>query len=190
MNLNDNISEENKDEDLLSSLSDKRKKNPFAVPENYFEELAGKILLKIENSEELKSLSPTLSQIEKKNPFKVPENYFSVLESSVRKDAKIIPIGHFFKKNKYSAIAVAAGIAAIISFYFYYPGSGSLQEKELFVSADDISNSMYFHEIDESIIIEEINGNFGEGASHKNNEIEDYLIDNDIDENTLINELW
>ena len=268
MNQDDNINAESEFQDFSFPFSEMRVKNPFAVPENYFETLPGIILSRIEHARELKALSPTLSQIEKKNPFKVPdgyfnnppdskenpadrlkespssllsiserknpfiipENYFDHLSDAIQnkillnatsgplssikkedfktpenyfenlsgrinqrisenKEAKVISIRDYYNKFKYSAIAVAASIAAIISIYLYYPENNSLNERPQYVSAEDISNSLYFRDIDESTIIAEINDNSPEDISNEEKDMEDYLIDNDIDEITIINEL-
>lgn len=240
MHPDNNINPENELPNFPASFSKMKGNNPFAVPENYFENLSDRILSEIENSEELKALSPFLSKIEKTNPFKIPENYFFNKQSGenfterilknfsqeelngflttlsgtqkknpfsipenyfenlverinqkagLKQEAKIISLRSDFRKYKYFALANAACIAAIFILYFYYPTSHSRNEKNLFVSADDISNSNYFEEIDESTLIEEINENDMNDNSGENNGIEDYLIDNGIDENTIINEL-
>lgn len=165
--------------------------NKYSIPDKYFENLAERISEKIIEKEILNSVSG----LEKKNPFLVPENYFENFINRIsekipaKKEATIISIGIYLKKYKYSAVAIAAAVAALIALYLFYPSSTSMQKRELFVSAEDISNSLYFQEIDEATIIDEINVNSFKEVPNKNNFIEDYLIDNDIDENTIINEL-
>lgn len=242
--------------------------NPFSVPEGYFENLAGKILARIETAREIKALSPTLSQIEKKNPFRVPENYFKGEEFSeenlsekirakiysgeglksstknpfkiperyfdelpekiqreieqkegspvllpvrkkdfkipqnyfenlpghinqkiIGKEAKIISFRSYYNKYKYSAIAVAAAVAAIIALYVFYPSFPGINEREMFVSAEEISNSFYLQEIDEATLIEEISESSLDDISDQETPVEEYLIENGIDEIILIDEL-
>jgi hypothetical protein len=61
----------------------------FSVPDNYFENFALSVLLKIKEdkvvsaAEELDSLSPVLAGISKQMPFSVPENYFASLANEL-----------------------------------------------------------------------------------------------------------
>jgi hypothetical protein len=81
-------------------------KNPFSLPEGYFDSFAQKMMRRIELAEELKEF-PTLSSIDKKLPFVTPENYFvsnegktelvpfETLASLEKKNAFIIPELYF-----------------------------------------------------------------------------------------------
>lgn len=70
-------------------LSKENIKNPYAVPQGYFEEFAGKLLARIKAGqsgdprEELSVLSPLLDRIDKKSPFEVPQGYFDNLTGNV-----------------------------------------------------------------------------------------------------------
>jgi hypothetical protein len=70
-------------------LSKENIKNPYAVPQGYFEEFAGKLLARIKAGqngdprEELSVLSPLLDRIDKKSPFQAPEGYFDNLTGNV-----------------------------------------------------------------------------------------------------------
>lgn len=63
----------NKDHD--NSNSENNEKNPFSMPEGYFNSFSKKMMLKIELADELKEFK-MLSSIDKKSPFVTPENYF------------------------------------------------------------------------------------------------------------------
>ena len=70
-------------------LSKENIKTPYAVPQGYFEEFAGKLLARVKAGqsgdprEELSVLSPLLDRIDKKSPFRAPEGYFSNLTGNV-----------------------------------------------------------------------------------------------------------
>jgi hypothetical protein len=80
MNSHNNIEDELRG--LNSGLPAHPDKNPFSVPEGYFEGLAGSIMAKIKGvesvtaSEEIASLSPLLAGISRNMPYAIPENYF------------------------------------------------------------------------------------------------------------------
>ncbi len=159
------------------------KSNPFKLPENYFENLTDEIESKV---------TAQNFDVKKSGAFNVPENYFEnlseIIQSKVsqKQRAKIISLNEYFGKYKYSAMAVAASLAVLISLYFYFSPSDSVSKKQLYVSAEDISNSFYFEEIDETVLIEELNEN---SLPNPNSDIENYLIENDVGENTIISEL-
>ena len=67
----DNLSEEN-------FLSGQDKKNPFALPQGYFNSFSARMLNKIEQQQELAEFK-TLCAIERQLKFAVPKNYFSSL---------------------------------------------------------------------------------------------------------------
>ncbi len=70
-------------------LSKENIKNPYVVPQGYFEEFAGKLLARIKAGqsgdprEELSVLSPLLDRIDKKSPFQAPRDYFDNLTGNV-----------------------------------------------------------------------------------------------------------
>jgi mannose/fructose/N-acetylgalactosamine-specific phosphotransferase system component IIB len=76
-----------------------RQKNPFKIPERYFDELEDQIC----NSEDL---------ISKLNPFSSPEEYFENLESSVLKTIKISNSSN--KKTSKNLILQFTSLAAAI----------------------------------------------------------------------------
>jgi hypothetical protein len=77
-------------------LSKENIKNPYAVPQGYFEEFAGKLLARIKAGqsgdprEELSVLSPLLDRIDKKSPFQAPPDYFDNLTGNVLSGVRAI----------------------------------------------------------------------------------------------------
>lgn len=79
MNSRNTISDELKM--LESQLSPVLNKNPYAVPQGYFEGLAELMLARVKSDhisaeEEINSLSPLLAGLSRKMPFELPSNYF------------------------------------------------------------------------------------------------------------------
>ncbi|MEO7049350.1 MAG: hypothetical protein ABI091_28865, partial [Ferruginibacter sp.] len=129
------------DDGFLSSIP----KQPFSVPENYFDGLPGSILDKIKNAsietsaEELLNLSPTIAGIDKKNVFTVPANYFdnnaeNILAATLPQPAKVISM---HKRSSFSRYAVAAGITGLIglSVISFFNNKGTT-DTNLFASAE------------------------------------------------------
>ena len=87
MTQNNNILQELND--LKSILAKVVRRNPYTLPEGYFESLAElalnriKALEPVNAAEELSYLSPTLDNISKEMPFTLPDRYFEGLEESL-----------------------------------------------------------------------------------------------------------
>ncbi len=182
---------ENQNEiNLLSpTLSKIKKLNNFRVPHQYFEKNKKNIQTEIEGEK----MPFTIAKISETG-FKVPENYFELLPNRIREKIpsspfKIIYLPNYLKKYKYQILAVAAAIAALIVYYYSSPDFGAFNKKAQFVSAEELTNSIYFQDIEESTIIEELNEPSQNTVKNQNIEIEDYLLDNHIDETIIINEL-
>jgi len=66
-------------------------KQPYAVPDGYFENLASIILSTIKEdtaSDELERLSPLLASVSRKMPFSVPDHYFEHLELNLPENSR------------------------------------------------------------------------------------------------------
>lgn len=86
MNSRNHISDELKV--LESELSPALNRNPYSVPDGYFEGLAGSILARIRTldqsaAEEISELSPLLAGLSRNMPFEVPGNYFGQTAKSL-----------------------------------------------------------------------------------------------------------
>ncbi len=87
--MNHQIDIQSELKELNSSLSHENKQPVFNVPDGYFENFAGSVLLRIKQeqgltvSQELDSLSSLLSAIPKTMPYAIPENYFTTLGSDL-----------------------------------------------------------------------------------------------------------
>ncbi len=172
-------------EAFLNSVA--KKQSGFSVPENYFKE-----------SENYLANFLTEEQIPKKNSFSTPDNYFDTLEDSIlakatKKPTKVISL----KKNllKIMSIGVAASILLLLGINFYNTTNDSK------VSFDDLAkNDIENWFIDDSyeitteditafINLEEVNTIDLAFTTIKNNDIEEYIINNN-DEILLDNDLY
>lgn len=87
MTQRDNILQEL--QELESSLANTSPSMAYRVPGDYFEGLAGQIMIRIKAmeasnaSEELLALSPLLSNISRKTPYQAPEGYFEGLKENL-----------------------------------------------------------------------------------------------------------
>src|SRR5262245_57170323 len=89
MTQRDNILQELNE--LGSSLVKTAPQNVYAVPDGYFENLVGQVLIHIkaldakEASEELSYLSPLLNNIPRKMPYSVPTGFFTELLDRIKR---------------------------------------------------------------------------------------------------------
>lgn len=109
---------------LLASLN---RANVFSVPDsNYFDDLAGSILMRIKSSQheqtvELDKIAPTLSKVSKQNIYAVPANYFETFNVNIPTEKPLTKVVNIRKVNiiiKYAVAAVVAGIIFTGSFLF------------------------------------------------------------------------
>jgi len=82
--MNNRNTIQNELNELNSGLNLDSNRNPYSVPEGYFEGLADSIVAKIKGempvsaAEEIAELSPLLAGISRKLPYSVPDDYFSL----------------------------------------------------------------------------------------------------------------
>jgi hypothetical protein len=102
---------------------------PYKVPADYFENLAGQVMLRIrlENAgsakEELEIISPFLSGLSKKMPFSTPEGYFDTLTPGIRNTenrapARVVKMFQPRRTFRLAAAAATVGIIGIAAWWF------------------------------------------------------------------------
>jgi hypothetical protein len=139
-------------------------------------------------NDELKEM-PQLQKMQGHEPFTAPEGYFEKLSSSIQ--------DRISSENKSKTIKVfqpqwliAFVIIGIIGsgIYLRYSANEVTESHEMAqVTADDIIESGYYTEIDESLLADAIPETQGD-VQDSTAEIEEYIINN-TDESTLINSL-
>ena len=166
------------------------KENPFRVPDNYFDSLADNIQQKI-------NALPDLERMNRENPFSVPDSYFETLPTAIQQ--RIID-----GKNKRSVaaewisivlrpkytLALATFIILLVFGIKYLTKPGSFESPDNFLSCEEVQNSSYFSDLDESILVDVLeNEQTKNPGIREDNSMEQYLLDNDIDISQLENRL-
>ena len=181
------------DDDLKGAphLSNLNANNPFKSDADYFENFASKLQDQINDFEEIKSEAPVLSAIPKYNPFEVPHNYFD--ELSVNIQQKIINNRSTLSYREWIiqlirprfAIPVLATILIAVSGINFMNKHAETQKAEM---SDQTSIEEELYSIDESTIIETLDPVAGTENGNilvEDNSIENYLIENNVDETFL-----
>jgi hypothetical protein len=136
-----------------------------------------------------------LSRIEKKNSFSTPENYFKEkinIDTSKHLENNILI--NIFDKLSYRFLVPFMSIATVIILILNYNNPTPSEP----LTSDQISEVLInrnYIDLDEDLLIETYaemleNETFSEeNNENENEEYINYLIENDIDINTIINEL-
>lgn len=150
-----------------------------------------------ELKDELKD-APFLKNMSRENPFKVPDGYFDsfptiISEKIAAQNSKpgwIIFLQNVFQPKYVIAMCVFAVV--LTSGIFYFIQNPKLNNQEILFSYDDLNNSNYIEQIDESDLID-VYSSVINSEAYKSNEnisdIENYLIDNHTDNTIIENEL-
>lgn len=145
------------------------------------------------NDADLRNEAPKLFGMDKKNPFEVPDGYFDSFSSKLqdkiaaeKKQSAWSAIFDTIIKPKIAIPILASVCLVAVGIKFMYKPSATINATNSEVTYSDLSQSSYFHEIDESTLTEALYSS-NEIANHNaktesdNNHIENYLIDNNID---------
>ena len=136
--------------------------------------------------EELKNIAPTLANRAKKVHFDVPDDYFELLPHQIQERcaSKQNTKKQSFNFNK-STVSIFAGIGMLVVFYFTVPSqdqkiqNASTEEISLYISQN------MEEEFDEDLLIDAISSE----KLNSSSKMEDYLMENGIDEDLLTEEL-
>lgn len=165
---------------------------PFNTGSDYFENFISKINNRVDGYEEIKTIAPFLSSIPKYNPFEVPLCYFDELPTTVQQrcieskaSTSVLEWLSLLIKPHFAVPVLATILIAVAGIDFINKSAVSYEP----VMAEEYTVEEQLYSIDEATIIETLIADAGADASADDNSIEDYLIDNDIDESNLNNEL-
>ena len=142
----------------------------------------------------LNKIPPKLSKTSKKMPFKVPEDYFENFsvrlseriheKKSPELVSKLIPV-----LRPYFAIAVIAVIILVaVRIFIFQPGKGEMNSLKSHEITANIEDNIFYYS--EETIVEAIYPDFGSsspGEDLTNEEIIEYLINEDISINDILN---
>lgn len=139
--------------------------------------------------------APFLSGIEKKNDFSTPENYFkSIIDTNNNSRLENNRLRFYFDKLSYRFLLPISAITTTLVVLFYINTSTPTSVLTSNQISEVLINENYI-DLDEDLIIEAYIETMENEAilNKKEGTIDDeyinYLIENDIDINTIINEL-
>lgn len=188
----DNIS--NQDDDLSGmapKLSKLKANSPFKANDDYFEKFSSKLQNRIDDFEETNVDAPVLSNIPKYNEFEVPADYFDELPSRIQQriidnkpTSSILEWLLLLIKPRFVFPVLTVILIAVAGINFMNKNAESSKTEV----AEEISVEDQLANIDESTIIESLTGDASkenEKISTEDNSIENYLIDNGVDESSI-----
>jgi len=156
-----------------SSLNDpKLGSTSFEVPKGYFEALPSAISDKI-------AVSPLAESISRPLPFRAPDGYFEQLSLSVqRRISPEGPVRRLFKP------VLALSLAAVITGVFFLFRAGDSAHPVPFamepLTVAELEDSYLLFDLDEDVLSAAYSAQIA-AAADDNEELEDYLIDNESD---------
>lgn len=172
-----------KEEERLKELL-KGNENPFSTPPSYFDNLSGDILHKIETLPDFNGVAPT-------TPFGVPDHYFENLSTQItdrviasKNARKPSLLASLFRPTIAIPLAFASIVLIASIIYFNQNKNINLPVQEF--TSEDLDESDFLQNIDESVFVDLITF---DNTNIKEDSLEEYLLDNEIDISQLENEL-
>lgn len=211
MDDKNNINEQDDNlEHIAPRLSALKKEQGFGMPGDFFDSLADKIQQKCADADELREIAPVLSEIPKYNPFAVPDGYFDELpalvqERCIASQRKASWAGWLARllRPRFAAAAVAI-VLVVITITFLMNGNDTRVDNTDLVAdnkmaVDSIAADTAFdleglYSLDETALFESLDGEqvaqMSEDAIDiSEEEVMDYLLENNVDVSSLVNEL-
>lgn len=180
--------------EIKDDLSSGKAENPFAVPVGYFDSLNAEVMKKIESLPDFESVSS-------ENPFQVPAGYFESLPTIIQQrivenKSKKISIGEWIAEvfsqpaPKY-ALAFASIILVIVFSTKYFTRTVKVDYVDQQIPDSEQLDAFYLQQVDESTLAEVYSEEFTATTTtdSQNQGIENYLLDNDIDINSITEQL-
>ncbi len=200
MNNDQNINEDNDLSGMAPKLSKLKSNSPLrhtersrSASDDYFDSFTSKLQNRIEDFEEIKDFAPTLLSIDKYHPFEVPADYFEELPSIIQERVIASKNRHSYiewlfllLKPRFAFPIIAIVVATVIGINYIN------NKVELKNETEELSLEDHLYYIDESEIVEQLTADAcieKESVSEDDNNIENYLLDNNIDESSLNKEL-
>jgi hypothetical protein len=196
LNEDDNLNE------MAPTLSKLRSKDPFFRSErnpdaanDYFNSFGSRLQSRMEDLDELEANAPTLLSIGKSNSFVLPPDYFDELPSRIQE--RIQKPSNSSSITEWLLLLINPRFAfPMIAILFLAVAGINFMNKNAELNAttppNELSLEDHLYYIEESDIIEQLTENMSSDnsiQSENEKNIEDYLLDNDVDESNLNNEL-
>ena len=146
---------------------------------------------------DLKKIAPILFSLKKENLYKVPDGYFdelpTIIQDRIIDDILILPsVWAWFKnivlKPQFAFGSISILILTLIGWLVF----DNTEYHQAMLTSQDIAEVIYHQEIenlDEDVLIEAIPEENISNSANNQDLIIEYLIDNNIDENEIVNEL-
>ena len=167
--------------------------HPFRASEDYFERFASRLSGQISALEEIQQHAPILSSIPRYNPFDVPAGYFDELPALVQQKAgnnnsrSSLPEWLLLIFRPRFAVPMIAVILLAIAGINFVDNHADAPSGYL---AEELTVEEHLSTIDEMTIIESLAASATDLPQPETDEsIEDYLLDNHIEESALNSEL-
>lgn len=121
-----NVNIEDDSELILPNLNKISKKNPFAIPQNYFEHLHERVFVQTAAAQEDETEKyPSIDQIASNKSFKTPQNYFNQLHDNILNEVKKNQTGRLIEMQPQQSkirqlaryLSSAAAIAVLVAGY-------------------------------------------------------------------------
>ena len=185
--LNNKFSGDEELEKLSPMLSQLNKDNPFGVPSGYFDSLNSEIMKKIESL-------PDLDSVPVENPFAVPAGYFESLPSGIMdkvhsRKTRRISIAEWLSHPVPRYSLVAASVALILIFSFKFFNRTITIEYASQQNESSQFDAACLAQLDESVLAEIYAEESSALEVSHDEELENYLLDNDIDLNSITEQL-
>ena len=141
--------------------------------------------------------APILKNMSRENPFTVPQGYFdsfpTLMSEKIASHSSKPAWSVFFQKVFRPRFVVTACVlaVAITSGVIYFNRDIPVNNPEIIISYNDLKNSDYLDQMDESDLVEAYSSSEQELSqdNSKNSSIENYLIDNQTDISLIENAL-
>ena len=127
-----------------------------------------------------------------KNPYTAPDGYFEKLSSKISDEIHSGPVNAKISWfNVKSPLLKLAMVFVLISSLFFYLDNKNDKEPNTYIvlTVDEIYNSNLFDELDENVLIESYTVLPDVNERNASNDVEDFLINNNVELSLIINEL-
>lgn len=177
---------------IKKGMAEGQSGNPFATPEGYFESLNSDVMKKIESLPDFETTSS-------ENPFKVPAGYFDSLPTIVQQRIIDLNSKEFTVSGWISGIlsrpaakyALAfASIALVVLFStLYFTRTVSVEYATQQAPDSEQMDAAYLQQLDESDLADLYAQETASVTVTQDEGMENYLLDNDIDMNSITDQL-
>lgn len=147
-----------------------------------------------EEFDDLKNDAPKLHNMDKKNPFVVPEHYFETLSSRIQdrialenKQPQWMKIIKSLLLPKVAIPALACCLMVGVGIKYLVKPAAITVTEETAITYDELNSTEYMNMLDEEQIVTALAEE--KDITTNTTEIEDYLIENNINESELISAL-